>query len=225
MECLNCGDLLREGDRYCSKCGVRVRERPASPPTETQATTRLVQNISPSSIRLENARVGYQTTLTVWIARTRMIWSRFNTMIVANSIILGAISLTIGNNHPFSAFFTRALCLVGLVVSLVWLPAHRRACQHSSYLLSSARELESYLADPVVTISRGTAFSEGNEVSLTIEGEKRKLRLGWLTRTKLAETESFSYFVIAIFIVLYVALLSISLYAGLLGLNLAPSIS
>jgi hypothetical protein len=85
--------------------------------------------------------------------------------------------------------------------------------------------LESYLADPVVTISRGTTFSEGNEVSLTIEGEKRKLRLGWLTRTKLAETESFSYFVIAMFIVLYVALLFILLYAGLLGLNLAPSIS
>jgi len=200
MECPNCGYLLHEGARYCSRCGTRVRERPAPPPGETQAPT-------PSVDRLENARVGYQTTLTIWIAQTRMIWSRFNVMIVANSIILGAISLTIGDNHPLSASFTRPLCLVGFVVSLAWLHAYRRASQHNSYLLSSARELESYLADPVVTISRGAMFSEGNEVTLTIAGEKKKLRLSWLARTKLAETESFSYFVIAMFMVLYVALL------------------
>jgi len=48
-------------------------------------------------------------------------------------------------------------------------------------------------------------FSEGNEVTLTIDGEKRKLRLGWLAR--IARTESFSYFVIAVFLLLYIALL------------------
>jgi hypothetical protein len=61
------------------------------------------------------------------------------------------------------------------------------------------------LADPVVTISRGATFSEGNEVALTIDGEKKKLRLGWLAR--IARTESFSYFVIAAFMLLYIALL------------------
>jgi len=206
MECPNCGYLLVEGARYCSRCGTRVRERPAPPLGETQAPT-------PSVDRLENARVGYQTTLTIWIAQTRMMWSRFNVMIVANSIILGAINLTIGDNHPLSASFTRPLCLVGLVVSLAWLNAYRRACQDNSYLLSSARELESYLVDPVVTISRGAMFSEGNEVTLTIDGEKKKLRLSWLARTQLAKTESFSYFVIAVFMVLYIALLFMALSA------------
>jgi len=61
------------------------------------------------------------------------------------------------------------------------------------------------LADPVVTISRGAMFSEGNEVTLTIDGEKKKLRLSWLAR--IARTESFSYFVIAVFMLLYIALL------------------
>jgi len=214
MECPNCGDLLREGARYCSKCGTRVRERQVSPPAETQAPTRLAENLGASVDRLENARVGYQAALDIWTAETRMIWSRFNMMIVANSIILGAISLTIGSNHPLSTSFTRALCLVGLAASLAWLPAHRRACQQSSYLHSSARELESYLADPVVTISRGTEFSEGNEVALTIDGEKRRLRLGWLTRTQLAKTEPFSDFVIAMVAILYGLLLFTSLYVA-----------
>jgi hypothetical protein len=212
MDCPNCGDLLHEGARYCSKCGTRIRDRPMPQPTETQALTHPVGNTGVSVDRLENARVGYQAALSIWVARTRMIWSRFNMMTVANSIILGAISLTIGSNHPLSTFFTRALCLVGLVVSLMWLPAHQRACQHNSYLHSSARELESYLADPVVTISRGTTFSEGNEVTLTIEGERRNLRLSWLTRIQLAKTESFSDLVIAMFAILYGALLLMSLY-------------
>jgi hypothetical protein len=211
MECPNCGDLLHEGARYCSKCGSRVRERPATPPAETQAPSRLVGNMGPSVDRLENARVGYQAALSIWIARTRMIWSRFNMMIVANSIILGAISLTIGSNHSLSTSFTRALCLVGLAVSLAWLPAHRRACQQNSYLHSSARELENYLSDPVATISRGTTFSEGNEVTLMIDGEKKKLRLSWLTRIQLAKTEFFSDFVIAMFAILYGVLLFMSL--------------
>jgi hypothetical protein len=164
-----------------------------------------VQNVGSSEDRLENARVGYRAALDVWKAQTRLASSRFNVMIVVNSIVLGAIALTIRGNHLLPVLFTRGLCLVGIVVSLVWLHAHTRASEHNSYFLWSARELESHLADPVVTISRGAVFSEGNEVTLTIDGEKKKLRLSWLAR--IARTESFSYFAIAVFMVLYIALL------------------
>jgi len=210
MECPNCGDLLREGARYCSKCGARMREYHVSgeqvpPSSETRTPSHPVQNVVSSEDRLENARVGYRAALDIWKAQTRLASSRFNVMIVANSIILGAIALTIRGNHLLPVLFMRGLCLVGIVVSLVWLHAYRRASQHNSYFLWSARELESYLADPVVTISRGAMFSEGNEVTLTIDGEKKKLRLSWLAR--MARTESFSYFVIAVFMLLYIALL------------------
>jgi hypothetical protein len=126
-------------------------------------------------------------------------------MIIANSVILGLIGLTIRGNRLFPAYFTRDLCLVGIVVSLAWLHTYRRASQQSNYFMWSARELESHLADPVVTISRGATFSEGNEVTLTIDGEKKKLRLSWLAR--IATTESLSYFVIAVFMSLYSVLL------------------
>jgi hypothetical protein len=136
-----------------------------------------------------------------------MIWSRFNMMVVANSLILGAILLTIANNHTLSVPFIRILCLVGLAVTFAWLVAHRRACEHIDYILLSARELESHLADPVATIARGMMLSQGDEVTLTIDGEKRRLRLSWLARTGLARTEPFAYFVIVMLMVLYVAFL------------------
>lgn len=202
MECPNCGDLLHEGARYCSRCGTRIRERPTPPPDETQAQAPI-----PPVARPGNAIVGYQAAVNIWVAQTQLIWSRFNVMIIANSIILAAIGLAMWGNHPLSVPFTRALCLAGLVVSLAWLVAYRRASQLSSYFLSSARELEGQLTEPVVTISRGIMFSEGKEVTLTIDGEKKKLRLSWLARTGLAENESFYHVLVAIFMVLYVGLL------------------
>lgn len=205
MECPNCGDLLHEGARYCSRCGTRIRERSVPPPVETQAQAPI-----PSGGRLENARVGYQAAINMWIAQAQSIWSRFNVVIVADTVILAAVSLTLWVSHPLSSFFTRALCFVGLVVSLAWLVAYRRASQLNDYVLSSARELESHLADPVVTVSRGAAFSQGEEVTLTVDGEKKKLRLSWLAGAELAKSESFYYILVAAFTLLYVALILFS---------------
>lgn len=210
MECPNCGDLLLEGARYCSNCGTRVRERHAYPGRvprsgETQEPSNLVQNASPSEHRIENVRVGYRAALDIWRTQAELTSSRFNTMIVANSIILAVIGLAFTVNHPLSVLFTRGLVLVGIVVSLAWLHIHSRASQHGTYFLWSARELESHLADPIVTISRGVVFSEGNEVAMMINGERKKLRLSWLAR--MTGTESFPYFAIVVFILLYIVLL------------------
>jgi hypothetical protein len=126
-------------------------------------------------------------------------------MTVANSVILGTIGLAIAFSRAFPFFFARALPLAGIILCLAWLHAHSRACQYNDYLMLSVRELESYLADPVVTVSREASFSEGNEVTLMIDSERKKVRLSWLPR--LARTESFSYLIIASFLLLYILLL------------------
>jgi hypothetical protein len=215
MECPNCGGLLLEGARYCSNCGTRVREHHAyhgriPQYVETQEPSNLMQTTGSSEQRFENARVGYRAALDIWRTQMELISSRFNAMIVANSIILALVILAVIGlaftvNYPLSVFFTRALVLVGIVVSLAWLHIHSRASQHGTYFLWSARELESHLADPIVTISRGVIFSEGNEVAVMTNGEKKKLRLSWLAR--MTGAESSSYFVIVAFILLYIALL------------------
>jgi hypothetical protein len=201
---------LREGARYCSKCGARVQSwhisgEPAPPPTQAEPSTLPAPAVRPPEERLQDARVGYQAALNLWNTQAQLASSRFNVMVVANSIILGTIGLAIAYSRSFPLFFTQALSLVGIVLCLVWLHAHSRASQYNNYLVWSARELESYLTDSVVTVSRGASFSEGYEVTLTIDNERKKLRLSWLPR--LAKTESFSYFSIASFLLLYVFLL------------------
>lgn len=201
---------MRKGARYCSKCGTRVQrwqisEEPAPSPTQAEPSTRPLPAVGPPEEQLENARVGYQATLDLWNTQAQLASSRFNVMVIANSIILGTIGLAIAYNRSFPLFFTQALSLLGIVLCLVWLHAHSRASQYNNYLVWSARELESHLSDCIATVSRGASFSEGYEVTLTIDNEKKRLRLSWLPR--LARTESFSYFSIASFLLLYVFLL------------------
>jgi hypothetical protein len=210
VDCPNCGDPLREAARYCSKCGTRVQSwhisgEAARPPTQAQPSTQPVPTVRPPEERLENARVGYQAALDLWNTQAQLASSRFNVMVVANSIILATIGLAIAYSRSFPLLFTQALSIVGIVLCLVWLHAHWRASQYNNYLALSARELESNLSDSVVTVSRGASFSEGNEVTLTIDNERKRLRLSWLPR--LARTESFSYFSIASFLLLYIYLL------------------
>jgi hypothetical protein len=210
VDCPNCGDTLREGARYCSKCGTRIHRLPATdeltpPPAQAQAPAHPARDTRPPEERLENARVGYQAALNLWNTQVRFAWSRLNAMTVANGVILATIGLASVFSRLFPPFFTEALSLVGIVLCLFWLHSHSHSSQYSRYLLLSACELESHLRDPVSTVSRGALFSEGNEVTLMIDNEKKKLRLGWLPR--LAGTDSFSYLVIVTFLVLYIFLL------------------
>jgi hypothetical protein len=177
----------------------------ALPPTQAQRPTLPVPTVSAPEVRLENARVGYQAALNLWNTQAQLASSRFSVMVVVNSVILATIGLGIAYNRSFPLFFVQVLSIVGIVLCLVWLHAHSRASEHNNYLMYSARELESYLTDPVVTVSRGELFSEGNEVTLTIDNERKKLRLSWLPR--LARAESFSYFSIASFLLLYAFIL------------------
>jgi hypothetical protein len=209
MNCPNCGGVVEDGSRFCGKCGIRLRrpgpdEKPALAPTQTQAPIRPMQGVYTPEEQLKNARVGYQAAVSLWNVQAQLSWSRFNVILLSNSIILGAICVVIFWRCGLLLWplLTQLLSLVGIVLSLVWLHGYRRASQYNDYLALSARELEKYLAEPVVTISRGALFLEGNQVTLTIDDKKKKLRLGLLPR--LAETESFSYLMIAVFLLLFV---------------------
>lgn len=44
--------------------------------------------------RIENARVGYQVATNLWVYEGTTIWSKFNALLVANSIILAMVGLS-----------------------------------------------------------------------------------------------------------------------------------
>ncbi|MFU8766844.1 MAG: hypothetical protein ACNA7I_04150 [Candidatus Methanoperedens sp.] len=67
----------------------------------------------------ENARVGYQVAVDLLIAEEEGIWSRFNVMLVANSIIIAIIGLA-PTNQPTPPIFDSYLPFVGLVLCIWW---------------------------------------------------------------------------------------------------------
>jgi len=126
--------------------------------------------------QLKNARVGYQIANEQSMSYASIIWSNFNAMVVANSIIITGTTLlfdTIGY-ELLKTFFP----LIGLFLCLIWLLQTKRSSDFVNYYILSAREIEEkYLIGEVNTISRGGTFSNGGEVKIELKSEQLERRL------------------------------------------------
>lgn len=148
----------------------------------------------------ENARVGYQVAVDLLIAEGEGIWSRFNVMMVANSIIIAIIGLA-PTNQPTPAIFDNYLPFVGLVLCIWWFVLINRGYSYRDYFIQTARELEEqYLANSVRTLSRGETFSNGNKVMFRFVDSSKELDMKYL---KYFPAIYASNFVIVVFAILY----------------------
>jgi hypothetical protein len=114
-----------------------------------------------------------------------MFWSRYNAMLVANSVILAAIGLT-GDATERSFALDVGLPLVGILLCLLWVSLVARGFDYFAYWILSARELEErYMAAEVVTVSRGGPFSSGKPVSFVIDGKPYIYRMSRASLAKI----------------------------------------
>ena len=150
----------------------------------------------------ENARIGYQVATTLWTYEGQLVWSKFNAMLVANSIVLAVIGLAISSQHELPVF-TIGMPIAGLIFCAMWFLVTKRGFDNYIYWILSARELEEqHLTDVVKTVSRGGDFADGKEIQLTINGKTKKHQMSWFGR--LLRVEWASYLVIAVFAVIYI---------------------
>jgi hypothetical protein len=153
-------------------------------------------------ISIEDVRVGYQTAVTLWTYEGTLIWSKYNAMLVANSVVLAATGFSLGSTR-FGAFAV-TLPLACLVFCLFWWHLTKRGFDNYIYWVLSARELEEKYIPGIQTISRGGAFADGAEVTLEIGGKSVSRRMSPASRSLRAATSS--YGVIYCFAVVYVIL-------------------
>jgi len=152
--------------------------------------------------RTENARVGYQAATMLWTYEGELVWSKFNAMLVANSIILAIIGLIITSQRELPVF-SIGMPIAGLILCLLWFLATKRGFDSYIYWILSARELEEqHLSDPVKTVCRGGDLADGRKIQLTINGKKKDYQMSWFGR--LLRVEWVSYLVIALFAVMYI---------------------
>ena len=133
-------------------------------------------------IRIENARVGYQVATNLWVYEGETLWSKFNAFLVANSIVLASIGLSMAVSSRL-AVFSIGMPVVGIILCGFWFLLIKRSFQFYIYWIFSAREIEEqHLSGSVQTISRGGKFADGKKVEIGIGGEKKQLQMSRLSR-------------------------------------------
>lgn len=155
---------------------------------------------------IENARAAYQVAAHLWSSRANELWSQFNSILTANSIVLavGTIAITSPQSSPVLKI---GIPLAGFLLCLLWFALHARGSGYTIYWPLSAREIEEkYFNDDVKVFSRGGRFSAGHPVNITIDGQKKTVRMNLIGR--LIKVEWVAYLVITIFAVIYIALLT-----------------
>jgi len=156
----------------------------------------------------ENARVGYEVATDMWIYEGEIFWSKFNALLLANSILLGSIALasTTAIDLSSSAYtlFSSIVPIVGIILCLVWFQTTNRSFDFYKYWIYSARELEEqYLKNVIKTFSRGGDFAEGKEVKMKIGDEVTHFKIGRLGR--FSSVKWAAHIITFLFLIVYLA--------------------
>jgi len=138
------------------------------------------QEVYQDRTTIENARLGYQSAVSYLANSQALVYERINSLLVANSIFVGAICLLVTGQRQIW-MFTIPLCIVGVLLDILHLHLFERASDYQEFLVLSARELEErYLAPAVKTLSDGGRFQRGEPISKLICGRCQTVPRNWL---------------------------------------------
>ena len=155
----------------------------------------------PDAAQIEDARIGYQAAVDLWTYEGEQNWARFNVMLVANSIIIAVLGLSVTGPNG-SPSISIVLSIVGLILCISWFIITKRGFDYQTYYVLSARELEErFLSDIVITTSRGGTFADGCPISIQIDGKPKRLQMSWWSR--LSSAGSISLIVVLVFAIVY----------------------
>jgi len=157
----------------------------------------------------DDIRVAYQGAIDMATHEGDAVWARFNVVLVANSIIL--LALTASTQTP-PQYFDVVLPVAGITLCATWLVLMKRGFTYEIYYVIAARMLEQKLANgSIQTLTNGKSMSEGEVVKLNGE----KLQMSPLAKLSARFTV---YVVIGVFIAAYVFLLFKSVPALIIGI-------
>lgn len=142
-------------------------------------------NSSEKDSHIENARVGYQMAIGLVNLVSQEIYSRFNAMLMANSIIIAIIGVSFISEHPFPLI--KILSLMGLVLCVLWILFVNHGFHYQKLYREKAKELENKYFTNTFKL-----FTSDIPTSAWIK---------WLPARRV------SYIVILVFVVIYIIML------------------
>jgi hypothetical protein len=149
----------------------------------------------------DDRRSAYEIAVQLLIYESELAWSRFNVLLVANSIIISGIGLFSLNRQAelavlLSALGAIACVLLGIVIN--------RGMDFYSYWEAAACELEADSALELQIISRSVRFRRGERLTFNIAGRSSRLRLGW----RWVRSRRVTNVLILLFVLVYTVLLT-----------------
>jgi hypothetical protein len=162
-------------------------------------------NMTAQIHQIETAHVGYQVAVSLWSHAGNEVWTRFNMMLVANSIIIAVIGIALSAQRNLN-LLTASMSATGIALCIAWYLITKRGFAYQVYYLFSAREIEEqYLSNTIHTMSRGGPFGYGKPINLTIDNKPMTFQMDRTSR--LLSAQKGAYLTVLVFVVIYGVLL------------------
>jgi len=144
----------------------------------------------PNNRDIQKAAAKYRVAIDKNISESEILWSRYNAMLVFNTLLITTIGFVF-QNQTIGGDLLLLLPILGLISCLVWFTVTRKGFIWINYWIYSARKLEEEY------------FKDNNEVMNPIlhGDEHRKLISSW------PNTEISSYILIVMIVLVYIAFL------------------
>lgn len=154
-----------------------------------------------------NARVGYQSAISLWGHEGRFLWNKYQAMLVAHSILVaGIVHLLSGERRGLSSLCLSALLdTAGLSLCFFWYVMIDRSLKWVDYWIYSARELEERWLEPVRTIKRGGKLRSSREVHICLT-KTQKTKVRQIEPWYGLKVASAFYLVIGVFALIYLVI-------------------
>lgn len=123
----------------------------------------LTELLCRQSVDSEDARVGYQVAVSLWLYEGNLIWSRFNVMLIVHSLVVAGIVQALLAQQSVSTIVAIGLSVFGFVMCVIWYGLIARGFDYQDYYVKTARELEEHhLAPTVQTTVNGMHVNRGS---------------------------------------------------------------
>ncbi|MBI3241633.1 MAG: hypothetical protein HYZ49_05000 [Chloroflexi bacterium] len=156
----------------------------------------------------DDIRTAYQSAIDMASHEGDGVWARFNVILVANSILLLALTTA---TRQLPENWDAILSLAGIVLCIMWLLLMKRGFTYETYYVITARVLEQKLANGSVrTLSNGKLLAEGKLVIV----DNEKLQMSLLAKLN---ARFIVNVVIGVFIAAYILLWFKEIYAVIIG--------
>lgn len=109
-------------------------------------------------VELENARIKYSAVLSLKSSEGEIQWSRYNAMLVINTIIIGFLGLAYNDGFYFPRLFNILFLLIpiiGIIICFAWYQMTNRGFFWTKFWMKKAYEIEKQIKSKVYPIQEG----------------------------------------------------------------------